>query len=130
MIRWHLSTIVNIELRSTMNKVPAYRRIEAHLRTILPTHKVGDVLPTIGELCELFNVSGVSTIRNAYRPLIDEGLVATQNRPTRRWVVARIPEPRPVDPVEAVRADLENYVEELRNLLSRAERTLAHIATK
>ena len=113
-----------------MGKVPAYRKIEAHLRTILPEQEVGDVLPTIAELCDQFNVSGVSTIRNAYRPLIDEGLVTTQNKPTRRWVVARIPNPRPTDPVEAVRADLEGYVEELRNLLSRAERTLAHIAAK
>lgn len=110
-----------------MNHVPAYRRIEAHLRTLLPSLEVGDLLPTIAELGEQFNVTGISTIRNAYRPLIEEGLVSVQNRPTRRWVVKMIPEARPADPVDAVRADLENYVEELRSLLSRAERTLAQI---
>lgn len=108
-----------------MAKLPAYRRIEAHLRAELPKHQVGDLLPTIADLCEEFDVAGVSTIVNAYRPLVDAGLVTVEYRPSRRWVVARVPEARPENPLDAVRADLEKQVESIRALLAQAETTLA-----
>ena len=72
-------------------RTPRYREIETHRRDLLPASKVGDLLPTVAELCEQFSVSGVQTVRNAYEPLVAEGLVEVQMRPRRRWIVAKVP---------------------------------------
>lgn len=78
-----------------MTRTPRYREIEEHLRRLVATAQPGDLLPTVAELCELFDVSGVQTIRNAYEPLIAEGLVGVQMRPRRRWFVQRVPRVNP-----------------------------------
>lgn len=80
-----------------MARIPRYREIETYLRELVAKSEVGDLLPTVAELCERFDVNGVQTIRNAYEPLIDEGLVAVHMRPRRRWYVANT-SPTEVDP--------------------------------
>lgn len=82
-----------------MARIPLYREIETYLRTLVARSEVGDLLPTVADLCERFGVSGVQTVRNAYEPLVDEGLVAVQMRPRRRWYVANT-NPTEVDPEE------------------------------
>lgn len=70
---------------------PAYRRIEKWLRELLRDSNEGDLLPTVGDITERFDVRGVQTVRNAYQPLIEEGWVYVRQRPQRRWVVAKVP---------------------------------------
>ncbi|TCO55647.1 GntR family transcriptional regulator [Actinocrispum wychmicini] len=74
-----------------MGTEPAYRQIEAWLRDLLPDKSEGDLLPTIANICQRFGVSGVQTVRDAYQPLIEEGWIRVQQRPQRRWVVAKVP---------------------------------------
>jgi len=97
---------------------PAYRQIEAWLRELLPCKSEGDLLPTINELCERFDVSGVQTVRNAYQPLVEEGWVRVQHRPQRRWVVAQVP-PRIEQPTDTtvVLARIARIEEALRSAL-------------
>ena len=73
-----------------MSTEPRYRALERHLRNVIAGAEVGDLLPTVADLCESFGVNGVQTIRNAYEPLVEEGLVVVQMRPRRRWTVARV----------------------------------------
>lgn len=80
-----------------MARIPRYREIETYLRELVAQSEVGALLPTVAELCERFDVNGVQTIRNAYEPLIDEGMVGVHMRPRRRWYVANT-SPTEVDP--------------------------------
>lgn len=73
-----------------MQRTPKYVEITAYLRAVVAESQEGDLLPTVADLCDRFGVSGVQTIRNAYQPLIDEGLVTVQQRPRRRWIVERV----------------------------------------
>ncbi len=69
--------------------------------------QTGGLLPTVTEACERFDVSGVQTVRNAYAPLITEGLVVRVSKP-RRWAVAdRGQEPCPLPDTGPILADLE-----------------------
>lgn len=52
--------------------------ITGYLRGVLPTYEPGDLLPTIAELCDRFDVRSPTTIRSAYEPLIRAGLVAVR----------------------------------------------------
>ncbi|GAA4757461.1 hypothetical protein GCM10023328_46650 [Modestobacter marinus] len=78
---------------------PVHRKITAYLREeVLPQLKVGEELPTIGALGNLFDVGGVQTVRDAIQPLKDEGFVETRMAPTRRWVLVKpytAPQPVP-----------------------------------
>lgn len=97
-----------------MSRTPRYREIEAYLRTVVAGSREGDLLPTVAELCERFGVSGVQTIRNAYEPLVEEGLVIVQMRPRRRWMVARVAPAAaaPDGDILAALADLERDARE------------------
>lgn len=72
-------------------------RIETALRQRIQTgeYAVGDRLPTIFQLTEEFGVNGVQTVRDAYRPLIAEGLV--EARQGAGYFLARSA-PRPLGP--------------------------------
>lgn len=84
-----------------MAKKPIYRKIETYLRTeVLPNAEVGDELPTVNELTHQFDCRGVQTIRNAYAPLIAEGLVSVRDRPQRRWVLVKRPDDVPTAVIE------------------------------
>jgi len=88
-------------------KTPKYLEIEKWLRMQVQHLKPGDFMPTIAEACERFNVGGVQTVRNAYAPLIAEGLVVRVSKP-RRWAVAdRGQEPFPLPDTGPMLADLE-----------------------
>jgi DNA-binding GntR family transcriptional regulator len=101
---------------------PAYRQIETWLRGHLPECSEGDLLPTTARLCDQFGVTGVQTVRDAYQPLIEEGWVRVQQRPQRRWVVAKVP-PRP-DPLTNLSSTLTRVArieEALRGALRELE---------
>lgn len=69
-----------------MARQPAYKEITEWLRGEVARRSPGDLLPTIAEVTEKFDVGGVQTVRNGYQPLIDEGLVVRLDSP-RRWAV-------------------------------------------
>lgn len=69
-----------------MARLPAYREITAWLRREAERLGANALMPTIAEICDRFGVRGVQTVRNAYAPLIDEGIVERKGSP-RRWVV-------------------------------------------
>lgn len=103
-----------------MPRTPRYREIETYLRTVIAGSREGDLLPTVAELCERFGVSGVQTIRSAYAPLVEEGLVEVQMRPRRRWKVLRVvPAVAPDADLLAVRAALAELEQEAREHLGR-----------
>lgn len=74
-------------MENTVGKRFAYVEIAEWLRTEADRRGPNAFMPTIAEVCERFNVGGVQTVRNAYAPLIEEGLVERIGSP-RRWVVA------------------------------------------
>jgi hypothetical protein len=94
-------------MTTTRGGSSARKRISDYLyEEVLPTCEVGDEMPTIAELCELFGVAGVETVRAGVKPLVDAGYVKTRYAPTRRWVVCGLP---PTEP-----ADLDQLAEHLR----------------
>lgn len=90
-----------------------YRQIEAHLRRLIAESELDTLLPTISELQEQFQTDGVQTVRDAYAPLVDEGLVEVQYRPYRRYVLIQKPEPG----AEATSAQLGDRIEEIETIL-------------
>ncbi|OCW84099.1 hypothetical protein A8M60_11905 [Nocardia farcinica] len=70
----------------------------------------GDLLPTIAEVTERFDVGGVQTVRNGYQPLIDEGLVVRLDSPRRWAVVDHGQEPVPGPDVAARLDELESVL--------------------
>lgn len=71
-----------------------YREIHDYLRRLITETELDTLLPTIADLQKLFQVDGVQTIRDAYAPLLEEGLVEVQYRPHRRYVLVKKPEQR------------------------------------
>lgn len=69
-----------------MGRVPVYREISAWLRVEADRLGANALMPTIAEVCQRFGVRGVQTVRNAYAPLIEEGIVERKGSP-RRWAV-------------------------------------------
>ncbi|WP_432420607.1 GntR family transcriptional regulator [Nocardia carnea] len=99
------------------------------LREILPEKVEGDLLPTVAEICERFDVSGVQTVRDGYRPLIDEGWVRVQQRPQRRWVVAKVPSRvRQPDNTSAMVARVDRVETALRGVLRELDSLRADIS--
>ncbi|OBA38988.1 GntR family transcriptional regulator [Gordonia sp. 852002-51296_SCH5728562-b] len=96
-----------------MVRTPLHEPITAFLREEVGRSNPGDLLPTIAELTEMFGVGGVQTIRNAYAPLIDEGLVERLDAPRRWAVVDRGQGPAPEEDVQA-------RLKEVEEMLSRA----------
>lgn len=88
-----------------------YREIHQHLRSLIAEAEIDTLLPTIAQLQEQFNADGVQTIRDAYAPLLEEGLVEVQYRPHRRFVLIKKPEPR------HPRAEFTERIEELETIL-------------
>lgn len=76
---------------------PAYLEISQWLRTVVAQSEPGALLPTIKEVGDEFDVHGVQTVINGYKPLIDEGLVERLDSPRRFAVVDRgqVAEPGP-----------------------------------
>lgn len=112
-----------------MSTEPRYRAIERHLRRVIAGSEVGDLLPTVADLCDRFEVNGVQTIRNAYEPLVEEGLVVVQMRPRRRWKVARVePAPDPAadpDVLDALAALEQDARDHLGRIVALRERLAA-----
>lgn len=80
-----------------MVKRPAYQEIAEWLRVVAERRGPGALMPTITQVCEEFGVAGVQTVRDAYAPLVDEGLVERLDSP-RRWAVVdrgQVPTPGP-----------------------------------
>lgn len=102
-----------------MPRTPRYREIETYLRTLVADSREGDLLPTVAELCERFGVSGVQTVRNAYEPLVEEGLVTVQMRPRRRWKVARVAPAADAGTGADIRAALAELERDAREHLGR-----------
>jgi len=79
------------------------------------------LMPTIAEVCDKFDISGIQTVRNAYAPLIEEGLIERLDSP-RRWSVVdngQAPEAAPdagplLDEIEAALARVQELVSQLR----------------
>lgn len=69
-----------------MAKKFAYIEITEWLRGEAERRGPKALMPTIAEVCEQFDVGGVQTVRNAYAPLIEEGIVERLASP-RRWAV-------------------------------------------
>lgn len=88
-------------------RTPKYLEIEQWLRVQAQHRRPGDFMPTIAEACERFNVRGVQTVRNAYAPLLAEGLVERVNRPRRWAVVDHGQKPSPLPDTAPMLADLE-----------------------
>lgn len=108
-----------------MARIPLYKQMEDHLREVIKTAQVGDLLPTVYELTELFNSNGVQTVRDAYQPLIDEGLVDVHMRPRRRWFVAALPgeaEPPAAPSIPEELADLEADVKSILKRITELKR--------
>lgn len=103
-----------------MARIPRYREIETYLRELVSKSAAGDLMPTVADLCERFDVNGVQTVRNAYEPLIDEGLVGVQMRPRRRWyviktgpAVAESPEPETADDLAVLEDTLRGALQQV-----------------
>ncbi|UZF54066.1 GntR family transcriptional regulator [Gordonia polyisoprenivorans] len=97
----------------TMVRTPLHEPITEFLREQVDRSNPGDLLPTIAELTAMFGVGGVQTIRNAYAPLIEEGLVERLDAPRRWAVVDRGQGPAPAE-------DIAARLDEVEDLLSRA----------
>ncbi|MEL7978369.1 hypothetical protein AAG589_21060 [Isoptericola sp. F-RaC21] len=69
-----------------MTKTYAYVEISEWLRTEARRRGPSALMPTIADVCERFDVGGVQTVRDAYAPLIEEGVVERLESP-RRWAV-------------------------------------------
>lgn len=102
-----------------MARVPLYRQMEIYLREIVANAEVGDLLPTVYELTERFNSNGVQTVRDAYQPLIDEGLVDVHMRPRRRWFVASRPSESVADADATIVDELADLEADLKTILGR-----------
>jgi len=103
-----------------MGKRFAYIEITEWLRGEVERVGPGALLPTVAELCERFDVSGVQTVRNAYAPLIEEGLVERLGSP-RRWAVVdhgqeAAPAPDAREKLERLEALLAEAAELARDL--------------
>ncbi len=105
---------------------PKYKQIEKHLWQVLAQSQVGDLMPTIRELTDMFDGGGVQTVRDAYQPLIDAGYVSVQQAPQRRWIVVAVPDQVEVSDMDAALAVLD----EIENDLHSALRKLATIRKK
>lgn len=71
---------------------PKFIQAEKWLRRLIASGEVpiGGRLPTLRELGETFDVAGVQTLRNAYEPLIGEGIV--EARQGAGYYLARYPD--------------------------------------
>ena len=81
-------------------------------RILAGEFEIGSALPTIGQLQEHYTVPGLSTIRQAQSPLVDEGLL--ERRPgVGVFVISTTPQP-------ANRADVLIALREARTAIDRA----------
>lgn len=104
-----------------MARKAIYEEITEWLRAEVERRGAKALMPTIAEVCEKFDVGGVQTVRNAYAPLLDEGLVVRLGKP-RRWAVADNgqeaagrPDPGPLlDEIEKAVARVQELVRDLR----------------
>jgi DNA-binding GntR family transcriptional regulator len=108
-----------------MTKTPIYAKIEAWLREEATHRGPGALMPTVAEVCDVFNVSGVQTVRSGYAPLIADGTVKRLNAP-RRWAVTSTVEQKARDAVDprASLAEIQEKVSELQTLLDALRRQL------
>lgn len=102
-----------------MARVPLYRQMEKYLRELVADAEVGDLLPTVYELTERFNSNGVQTVRDAYQPLIDEGLVDVHMRPRRRWFVASSPSAAGAEVDSTIADELADLEADVKAILGR-----------
>lgn len=98
-----------------MPRTYKHEEITEWLRTLVESRGPDALLPTIAEVCDRFNVSGVQTVRNAYAPLIEEGLVTRLDSPRRWAVVNHGQEANPTDST-----DVNELLDRLRTLLEEA----------
>ena len=108
-----------------MARTPAYREITEWLRSEARYRGPRALMPTIAETGERFDVTGVQTVRDAYAPLIEEGLVERLDSP-RRWAVVDYgPHLSPTAPDEAqVRlSDVEMTLERALKLVRELRRS-------
>jgi DNA-binding GntR family transcriptional regulator len=104
-----------------MARKAIYEEITEWLRAEANRRGSKALMPTIAEVCEKFNVGGVQTVRNAYAPLLEEGVVVRLGKP-RRWAVADngqeragAPNAGPIlDEIERSVARVQELVNELR----------------
>ena len=102
-----------------MTRIPLYRQMEEYLRELIKTAEVGDLLPTVYELTEKFNSNGVQTVRDAYEPLIEEGLVDVHMRPRRRWFVAALPGEAKAPSAPSIAEEIEDLEADIKSILKR-----------
>lgn len=104
-----------------MARKAIYEEITEWLRVEASRRGSKALMPTIAEVCEKFDVGGVQTVRNAYAPLLEEGVVVRLGKP-RRWAVAdnglereEAPDAGPIlDEIERSLARVQALVNELR----------------
>lgn len=84
------------------------------------------LMPTVAETCERFGINGVGTVRAAYAPLIESGLVERLDSP-RRWAVTTPAAvgPRATPAQSATHAQLDELAQTLTHALDLVE-TLRH----
>jgi hypothetical protein len=110
-----------LHVGGTMPRKALYLDITDWLRAEAQRRGPKALMPTIAEVCEKFDVGGVQTVRNAYAPLIEEGLIVRLGSP-RRWAVVddggeptTAPDAGPIlTEIETALARMQELVKELR----------------
>ncbi|OCI32839.1 GntR family transcriptional regulator [Oerskovia enterophila] len=103
-----------------MARKPVYVEITEWLRAEAGRRGAKALMPTIAEVCEKFDVSGVQTVRNAYDPLLEEGVVVRLDSP-RRWAVADNGKPA------APARDVGPLLDEIDQALARVSELVAEV---
>ena len=106
---------------SSMNTRPDYQRIYDALlvRLAKPEWKIGEKLPSIGELQQKYEIPSLQTIRRAQQMLVDEGYLRTEQG--RGAFVIAYPSESPEQ--ERIAAALE-IIDSAMHQLTRARRLL------